>query len=491
MKKNFKALCEDVERILDEDTVCGKSEQQSTDIQQAAADLKDTDLAAKGESNDGVLGEKTVVAFESGDVVKNTRDIVWDPEDDALEPDEVEEYRQLGLIGGDDPANPQIVFPAGTEFTYNANGEYGDCFNLNSNGDQFYFSYKPEYAANGYQDYFELAGPRNLREDDHDDDDHDDHDDVAIDFPPKEDKPEETSQEETNANGAVCMTTPLFLRLLEYAKEDAETDLDLHYAAENVLRLAADPGILGMDDYAEIIDIYDDNDEEDDIENVGEAKKKKRKYKKSMTNYLGRWGRYFPRIPWIVPCGILPPPPPGPGPKPPKPEEEGDNTTVAVPPADASGELSGPTVDGGGEGGGVPAAPIGESKMMDALNQIDAETLKRFIVKEFGSKFSSQKDITSGKDKQTDAIELTEIASVSNITGSDDTVTSALLFVKFKVNKGEWSAAVMFDSKTREFSRAKFLNSTYEIFQADENSGSEAAAALANAFPELHKVKKF
>lgn len=312
---------------------------------------------------------------------------------------------------------------------------------------------------------------------------------------------------ETNdLNGAICMTTPLFLRMLEYAREDAESDLDLHYTAENVLRLAADPGILGMDDYAEIIDIYDDSEDcdddndDDDDENVDEAKKKKkkkRKYKNSGTNYLGHWSRYFPRIPWIVPCGILPPPPKPPKPpSPPKPDDSGDVEDVTPPDA---GDI--PAGDAGGNvaGGDIPvgdtpaAAPIGESKISDALNQIDVETLKKFIVTEFGPKFSSQEDITSGKDKQADSVEIKQLASASDIAKADDSDgKSMLMFVKFTVDKkSEWLAVVLFDSVERKFSRTKFVNPSFEIFQTNKDTQSEAAAAFSAAFPEIYSIKEF
>jgi len=306
--------------------------------------------------------------------------------------------------------------------------------------------------------------------------------------------------ETDSLNGAICMTTPLFLRMLEYAREDAESDLDLHYAAENVLRLAADPGILGMDDYAEIIDIYEDDDDEededddDDDDSVDEAKKKKKKkkYKNVNTNYIGRWARYFPRIPWIVPCGILPPPPKPP--TPPKPDDSGNVEDVTPPDA---GDVPAGDV-GGNAGGDIPAgdaqaAPIGESKISDALNQIDVETLKKFIVTEFGPKFSSQEDITSGKDKQADSVKIKQLASASDIAKADDSDgKSMLMFVKFTVDKkAEWLAVVLFDSVERKFSRTKFVNPSFEIFQTNKDAQSEAAAAFSAAFPEIYSIKEF
>lgn len=50
----------------------------------------------------------------------------------------------------------------------------------------------------------------------------------------------------------VTLDVPLFIRLLEYAKEDAQTDLDLHKIAENVVSLSKD-GNLSMSDYNNIV----------------------------------------------------------------------------------------------------------------------------------------------------------------------------------------------------------------------------------------------
>lgn len=54
----------------------------------------------------------------------------------------------------------------------------------------------------------------------------------------------------TNPIDKVCLDVPLFIRLLEYAREEATTDVQLHTLTENILskhREGAD--ILAMDDY--------------------------------------------------------------------------------------------------------------------------------------------------------------------------------------------------------------------------------------------------
>jgi 5'-3' exonuclease len=49
------------------------------------------------------------------------------------------------------------------------------------------------------------------------------------------------------------MDVPLLIRMMEYAKEDAETDMDLHAAAENMIELSKEDRTLNMDDYNTII----------------------------------------------------------------------------------------------------------------------------------------------------------------------------------------------------------------------------------------------
>jgi hypothetical protein len=60
-------------------------------------------------------------------------------------------------------------------------------------------------------------------------------------------------EEETNPTDKITMDVPLFIRMLEYAKEDAKTDLDLHSATEQVLNLSTEGRTLTMDDYNTIV----------------------------------------------------------------------------------------------------------------------------------------------------------------------------------------------------------------------------------------------
>jgi len=56
-----------------------------------------------------------------------------------------------------------------------------------------------------------------------------------------------------NPTDKLTLDVPLFIRLLEYAKEDAKTDMDLHKITENALALSETGATLTMDDYDTIV----------------------------------------------------------------------------------------------------------------------------------------------------------------------------------------------------------------------------------------------
>jgi hypothetical protein len=51
----------------------------------------------------------------------------------------------------------------------------------------------------------------------------------------------------------ITMDVPLFIRILEYSREDAQTDMDLHDLAEKAIAATKQQGILSMDDYDMLI----------------------------------------------------------------------------------------------------------------------------------------------------------------------------------------------------------------------------------------------
>ncbi len=56
-----------------------------------------------------------------------------------------------------------------------------------------------------------------------------------------------------NVVDTVTMDVPLFIRLLEYAREDAQTDMDLHNVAENAIKLGLDGETLTMKNYNQLV----------------------------------------------------------------------------------------------------------------------------------------------------------------------------------------------------------------------------------------------
>lgn len=62
---------------------------------------------------------------------------------------------------------------------------------------------------------------------------------------------EEFDQFDKNINTAdvIKMDVPLLIRIMEYAREDAKTDMDLHNVAENLIQLSQENRTLSMRDY--------------------------------------------------------------------------------------------------------------------------------------------------------------------------------------------------------------------------------------------------
>jgi uncharacterized coiled-coil DUF342 family protein len=83
-------------------------------------------------------------------------------------------------------------------------------------------------------------------------------------------------QEETNPVDTVEMDVPLLIRALEYAREDAKDDMDLHRVVERMIKAAQAGETLNMDDYNMIF-----GDHEKPAVEVDEARRKKKSKSKS------------------------------------------------------------------------------------------------------------------------------------------------------------------------------------------------------------------
>jgi hypothetical protein len=57
-----------------------------------------------------------------------------------------------------------------------------------------------------------------------------------------------------NPKDKITLDVPLFIRLLEYAREDVKTDMDLHNVAEKAIELSMTGATLTMTDYDQIVD---------------------------------------------------------------------------------------------------------------------------------------------------------------------------------------------------------------------------------------------
>lgn len=68
--------------------------------------------------------------------------------------------------------------------------------------------------------------------------------------------PTEVEVKKVNEDGApntVSLDIPLMIRLFEYAREDAKSDMDLHFVAEKMIELSEKGRTLSMDDYSAIV----------------------------------------------------------------------------------------------------------------------------------------------------------------------------------------------------------------------------------------------
>lgn len=76
---------------------------------------------------------------------------------------------------------------------------------------------------------------------------------VPPEFKKQWDKDKKDDSKKEASEDILSFSVPLLIRIMEYSKEDAETDMDLHVAVENMLRLGKDGVPLTMDDYDEIV----------------------------------------------------------------------------------------------------------------------------------------------------------------------------------------------------------------------------------------------
>ena len=88
--------------------------------------------------------------------------------------------------------------------------------------------------------------------------------------------------EEEDKVDTITMDVPLFIRMLEYSREDAAEDMDLHDVTEKAISLGKERGILQMDDYTEIVGAAEDAPKSEMNEvNLKQAKLSSAEYQKA------------------------------------------------------------------------------------------------------------------------------------------------------------------------------------------------------------------
>jgi hypothetical protein len=56
-----------------------------------------------------------------------------------------------------------------------------------------------------------------------------------------------------NPNDTVTMDVPMLIRIMEFSREDAKTDMDLHDVAEKLIDLSSNGNTLTMKDYDQVV----------------------------------------------------------------------------------------------------------------------------------------------------------------------------------------------------------------------------------------------
>jgi len=84
-------------------------------------------------------------------------------------------------------------------------------------------------------------------------------------------------QNQQNPEDVVAFDVPMFLRLLEFAREDATDDEALHKATDKIIELCQDGQVLTMDQYDEVVagntkvDTSNMNAVDDEVKPIDEA----------------------------------------------------------------------------------------------------------------------------------------------------------------------------------------------------------------------------
>jgi hypothetical protein len=99
-------------------------------------------------------------------------------------------------------------------------------------------------------------------------------------------------KEETNPMDVVAMDVPLLIRMMEFAREDAKADLDLHNIAEKAIALSGEGRTLTMSDYETIFGGMNENIKE--LDTTGYSMDYKQGYRDGLEDgKKGKFGKQF------------------------------------------------------------------------------------------------------------------------------------------------------------------------------------------------------
>lgn len=96
-------------------------------------------------------------------------------------------------------------------------------------------------------------------------------------------------REEEDEIDTITMDVPLFIRALEFAKEDAQTDMDLHDFAEKAIELSKEHDVITMDSYNTLVG-SEESVEESQLIRLGEAVQKL--MEKNCPTDASKWSYY-------------------------------------------------------------------------------------------------------------------------------------------------------------------------------------------------------
>ena len=121
-------------------------------------------------------------------------------------------------------------------------------------------------------------------------------------FVQKYDKPESLDEVGLRSKSeCLSVDMPLFIRLLEYAKEDAKSDVDLHMVAENLQTICNEGGCADMSDYNKIVpeEAGEDSEEKKPLSEAKVIENYSELFKKFLNNFelkelAETWEKIYP-----------------------------------------------------------------------------------------------------------------------------------------------------------------------------------------------------